>query len=218
MNYDLIFDFLKKLDENNSREWMAENKPFYQEAKSEFEALVQHLIQSISQFDKSIIGLTPKDCTFRIHRDIRFSKNKLPYKNNFGAAITPGGKKSPKATYYLHFQPGQSFLAGGIYMPQGEILKKIRQEIDYNANEFRKILNDPDFQKEFGGLTGEQLKRAPKDYSPDDPNIDLLKYKSYITMHNFDEQVTTQSGFDEYLIERFKILLPFNQFLNRSLE
>lgn len=218
MKYTLIFDFLTQLGDNNNREWMAENKPFYQEAKAAFDEIVAALIQEIGILDTSVIGLTPKDCTFRIHRDVRFSKNKSPYKINFGAAITPGGKKASKATYYIHLQPGQSFLAGGIYMPSGDALKKIRQEIDYNAAEFRSIIDNASFKRSFGTLNGEQLKRAPKGYAPDDPNIDLLKYKHYIVSHNFSDETTKQDSFQSYIIEKFKMLFPFNQFLNRSLE
>lgn len=207
------FDFLKALKEHNDRDWMAENKKWYQQVKKEVEQLVAALIGEISRFDEGITGLTPKDCMFRINRDIRFSKDKRPYKENFGAAITEGGKKSPMPTYYIHLEPGNSFVAGGIYMPETEVLKKIRQEIDYNPEELKKIVEDAEFKKTFGELTGERLKTAPKGYPKDHPNIELLRLKSIIVTNDYtDEQVLSNDFFD-HVIHDFKVLHPMNQYL-----
>ena len=142
-----VFSFLKDLSANNDREWMQSNKKRYENARKEVSTFVAQLIESIGEFDSGIVGLQPKDCLFRINRDIRFSKDKRPYKTNFGAAITEGGKKLPNPTYYIHMEPGKSMMACGIYMPEADTLKKIRQEIDYNAGELKKIIDNPTFKK-----------------------------------------------------------------------
>ena len=218
MNFENILQFLTALKANNNREWMAAHKKEYELAKKDFENIVSVLIEKLSVLDPGIQGLTPKDCIFRIHRDIRFSKDKTPYKPNFGAAINKGGKKSSNATYYLHVEPGAPFLAGGMYMPPGEILKKIRQEVDYNAGEFRKIIEAQEFVKYFQGITGEKLKTSPQGYSADNPNIDLLRFKSYIVMHRMTDKDLTGNDNQQKIMAVYAALKPFNDFLNRSLD
>ncbi len=212
-----MFKFLRQLSKNNSREWMADNKPLYESAKKEFEGFVSELIESISRFDPGISGLKPKDCIFRIHRDVRFSKDKTPYKPNFGAAITEGGKKSPKPTYYIHVEPGKSMQACGVYMPEAEILKKVRQEIDYNPDELKKILAGKKFKDTYGGLRGDALKTAPKGYPKDHPNIEMLKFKSYIVWTDLKDQEILQDSRVKYLTDRFKVAYPFNQYLSTAI-
>jgi uncharacterized protein (TIGR02453 family) len=209
-----ILAFLSDLTDHNDRDWMTANKKYYQEAKKAFEGQVNELIEGISGFDEELVSLAPKDCIFRINRDIRFSKDKSPYKTNFGAAMTPGGKKSPLPTYYIHVQPGNSFLAGGMYMPQPAELAKIRQEIDYNAGELKKIVEDSDFQKIWGELTGEELKTVPKGYPKDHPNIDLIRKKSFIVVKNLSDEELLKDQFTQEAIRMFKILYPFNQYLS----
>ena len=149
---ETTFSFLKKLEANNNRDWFEKNKPAYLNAKGEFEVFVQQIINGIAKFDKRIShDLQAKDCTFRIYKDVRFSKDKTPYKNNMGASINPGGKKSLVAGYYFHLQPEGSFLAGGVYMPEPEMLNAIRQEIDYNSAPLLKILKSAAFKKYFKG-------------------------------------------------------------------
>jgi uncharacterized protein (TIGR02453 family) len=218
MDLRIVLSFLKDLENNNNREWMNENKVRYLEAKATFELLVQKLIDLLSETIPELIRTSPKECIFRLHRDIRFSKDKTPYKTNFGADIKKGGRKSPAASFYLHIQPGESFLAGGIYMPSPKMLAAIRQEIDYQSEDFRKILNQPVFKARFGPLQGEQLKRAPKGYQPDDPNIDLLRHKSFISIHKIPDKKLIKDDFPDYLIDTFEIIKPFNQFLDRVLE
>lgn len=218
MDIQIVLRFLKDLENNNNREWMNENKARYLEAKTAFEVLVQDLIGRLSEFDPELIRTSPKECIFRLHRDIRFSKDKTPYKTNFGADIKKGGRKSPDSSFYLHIQLDESFLAGGVYMPSPKVLAAIRQEIDYQSEDFRKILNKPVFKAHFGPLRGKQLKRAPKGYQPDDPNIDLLRHKSFIVMHKIPDKKLTKNDFAEYVVKTFKLLQPFNQFLDRALE
>jgi len=218
MNFKLILNFLEQLGENNSREWMEKNKSWYLESKNEFESIVNALISGLNAIDPFIGALEARDCIFRIHRDIRFSKDKTPYKTNFGAAINKGGKKAPYATYYLHLQPSGSFIAGGVYMPSGDILRSIRQEIDYNPREFENILKAPDYIKYFEKLEGEKLKKAPKGYSPENPNIEWLKHKSYLVMHQVADNKVVAPTFFDHILQVFEKMQPFNEFLNRSID
>src|SRR6218665_718121 len=159
--------FLKALKNNNSKEWFDANKDKYLAAKEEFEGLVDQLIKGIHKFDKQLpADMKGKDCTFRIYKDVRFSKDKTPYKTNMGASINPGGKKSLVAGYYFHLEPGgNSFLAGGVYMPEPPVLNVVRQEIDYNPEPLLKVLKSAAFKKYFKGLDEEgQLKTAPKSF------------------------------------------------------
>lgn len=219
MNTQNILNFLTDLAQNNTREWMQDNKKVYQQAKKEFEELTNEVIDEVAAFDPNIEGLTPKDCVFRLNRDIRFSKNKSPYKLNFGASITKGGRRSHWAGYYLQIQPnGESFMAGGCYMPASEHLAKIRQEIDYNADDFRKLLASEDFKKQFGTLVGEQVKTSPKGYKKDNPNIDLLRYKSFTMWHKVTDKQVLGKNYKKQIVEVFQAMKPINDFLNMAME
>lgn len=211
-------DFLKELKENNNRDWFTAHKKEYQKAKSNMDEFVAELLKGIATFDPAIAELEPKHCVFRIYRDVRFSKDKSPYKTNMGGYMCKGGKKSPYGGYYLHIEPGGCFLAGGMYMPPNDILAKVRQEVDYNTDEFKSILNNKSFAKTFGELQGEKLKTAPKNYDKDHPEIELLKHKSFIVMHAVADKKVTGKDFLEYCVETFKELKPFLDFLNRSLD
>ena len=214
MNTKQILDFLGGLSRNNSRDWMEGYKKIYLSAKSEFQDIVSTLISEISTFDGSISGADVKKCIFRLNRDIRFSKDKRPYKENFGAFISQEGRHSQRGGYYIHLQPSnKSMLAGGVYMPPPDILKKIRQEIDYNPGDLKRILSSKGFVKLFGDMEGEKLKTAPKGYSPDHPEIELLKYKSYIAVHNMNDSVVNKSNFIQYCIEIFQEMKPLNDYL-----
>ena len=209
-----VFEFLAELAEHNNRDWMQANKPFYERAKSTFKGLITELLAGINAFDASVEGLEPKDCIFRINRDIRFSKDKNPYKTNFGAAMMEGGKKTGNPTYYIHLQPGKSFVAGGVYMPEAESLKKIRQEIDYNPEELKKIVEADSFKQAFGKITGESLKTAPKGYPKDHPNIELLRMKSFLVVHDLTDAEVLSGGFVAEALDYFKIIHPFNEYLS----
>ncbi|GAA4836933.1 DUF2461 domain-containing protein [Algivirga pacifica] len=213
-----IFSFLNDLSLHNDREWMQEHKPQYQQAKKQVQEVVASLIEGVTQFDPAIMGLTPKDCLFRLHRDTRFSKDKTPYKTNFGASIKEGGRKSIQAGYYLHLQPGNSFVGGGTYMPAATELKKIRQEIDYCGEEFRSIIEEPEFVKTFGEIYGERLKTAPKGYPKDHPDIDLLRLKSFVVLRPFSDREVMQKYFLNKALEVCQQLKPMNDFINRSFD
>ena len=210
-----ILDFLKELKYNNHKEWMDGHREQYHEAKAKFEEFVNLMIIQIQQFDDRISGITSKKSIFRINRDIRFSKDKSPYKSNMGAFISEDGKKSFKPGYYIHLQPeNESFMAGGIYAPPGDILKKIRQEVDYNPGELKSIVSTPEFKEFYGEIQGEKLKTAPQGYSVDHPNIGFLKLKSYVVMHNFSDKEVLADDFTETIINGFKILKPMNDYLD----
>lgn len=211
--------FLKQLSKNNNREWFAANRHLYEAAKSDFENFVGELIQAISKFDKTVSELKAKNCTFRIYRDVRFSKNKEPYKNNFGAYLTGGGKKSMKPGYYIHLQPnGQSFLAGGAYMPPSPALSAIRQEIDYNLKEFEGILKNKRFKKYFPKLEGSTVKTAPKGYDKDHPAIDILRHKDFLAVHALKDEQLLAANAVTHLAKGCAAMKPFNDFLARCYE
>jgi len=209
-------DFLKLLKKNNNREWILANRPVYLTAKENFESFIQEIIDKVIDFDPIMKGLEAKSCIFRINRDIRFSNDKSPYKTNFGAFIVKGGKKNGDkfSGYYLHIEPEKSFIAGGAYMPPAPWLSAIREKIDDEPERFLKIINDKEFIKYFGAITGESLKKAPKGYPSDHPHIELLKYKSYLAMSELkDSQVLDEHYFDN-VIKTMKAMKPFNDFLN----
>lgn len=214
-----ILNFLIELQENNNRPWMEENKKLYQQTRKEFEKFVADLIAEVGLFDESLLELSPKDCIFRLNRDIRFSPDKTPYKTNYAAALQAGGKKSSWGGYYLHIKPGgESFVGGGNYMPASNVLAKIRQEIDYNGEELREILADSDFKAYFGEMRGNQVKTSPKGYAKDNPQIDLLRFKGYVVTHSFSDETLSQDNFLAQVVNGFKKMKPFIDFLNRSLE
>lgn len=215
------FQFLKELKKNNNREWFAGNKPRYEQSKAEFEIFVDALIAKIAEYDAGIASIKAKDCVFRIYRDIRFSKDKSPYKTHFGAHITSAAKKTEvhsRAGYYVHIGPGESMLAGGAYMPESTWLKAIRQEIHYNSGEFKKILSSKSFRQYFGEMEGEKLKTTPKDYPPDHPDIELLKHKSFLAAHHLNDSDVTAADFLKRAVSIFKALYPFDRFLNSALD
>jgi len=212
-----VIPFLENLKNNNNRDWFKANKKPYLEAKDEFEAFINVLIPKLGDIDKDIAGLEPKQCIFRIYRDVRFSKDKSPYKINMGAAMTRGGRKTPYATYYVHIEPGNVFAGGGIWMPPAPVLKAMRQEIYYNADEFRGIIESPGFTRYFNKLEGERLKRPPRDFSDDFADIELLKHKSYIVAYGIDDAMASSDAFTDKLLDIYRALYPFNSFINRAL-
>ena len=216
MNAPLIFDFETQLNLNNSTEWFNDNRTKYEKARKEYIAFIEKLIIEISKFDESIKNVSAKDCIFRINRDIRFSKDKRPYKTNFGAYIVKGGRKSPYAGYYLHLEPNESFISGGLYMPMPEVLKSMRKEIFYNVEDYKKIIYDSVFSSYYGEVQGNKLVNPPKDYSKDFKDIDLLKLKDYYVWHKIANKDFEKKNIMDELIDGFKILIPFNTFINHA--
>jgi uncharacterized protein (TIGR02453 family) len=210
--------FLKRLDRNNNREWLQAHKPDFETAKEDFAKFVADLIGRISKFDPKVGGLLPESCTFRIYRDIRFSKDKKPYKTNFGAYLSPGGRKSSAPGYYFHLQPGQSFLAAGKHNPEPGELLQIRRTIANHTDEFLKILNARKLQKCFGEIRGPKLKTAPKGFPKDHEAMEYLKLKSFIAYVEVPEdKFVVSREFPTFVASTFKETKPLVDFLRRAL-
>ena len=210
--------FLKRLKMNNNKEWFDSNKNQYLEAKDEFEKLVDSLIQGTNKFDKKISSdLKAKNCTFRIYKDVRFSKDKSPYKTNFGASINPGGKKALFVGYYLHVEPGNSFLAGGVYMPEPPVLQAIRQEIDYNVEPLLKVFKSASFKKYFKGFDeDDKLKTAPKGFEKDHPHIEILKNKHFVVSCKLSDKEMLDKNFERQVLSGFKAMQPLLEYLREA--
>lgn len=211
-------DFLTLLSKNNNRFWFHENRSMYNSARAEFEIFVNIMINEIQKFDPGIQSLRAKDCIFRIFRDVRFSKDKSPYKTNFGVFFVSGGKKSGKAGYYVHVEPGNSFLGGGIYMPESNILRLVRNEIFNNIEEFKSIINEKSFQFHFKEIRGEKLISAPRGFPKEFPDIELLKFKSYTIIKPLPDETLQEEKFIDIASNIFLAMVPFNRFLNHSIE
>lgn len=214
--------FLKDLKKNNNKPWFDKNRKVYESAKADFSAFIQALIDQHGKNDPSIKTLLAKDCMFRINRDIRFSKDKSPYKTNFGASINKGGRKAwNSAGYYFHLEPGGCFVGGGIYMPDPDTLKKVRQEIDYNLADFKKIVQSKKFRSTYGGLDQSaefSLSRVPKGYEPDNPAADYLKLKSFIAMTSLSDADLTSKQLVKKAVAAFETLQPLIIFINKGVE
>jgi uncharacterized protein (TIGR02453 family) len=210
--------FLKELKKNNNKEWFDANRDKYETSREQIKETVALLIEAISKFDKGIVGLEVKDCMFRINRDVRFSKIKVPYKTNMGFWIGPGGKKSPLAGFYVHIEPGNCFIAGGNWMPETEHLKKIRQEIDYNGAEFRKIIWNKKFKAIFPELDQDQKAvMAPKGYAKDHEDLEFIKLKSFIFTKQVSDAEIQDPKIFKAIVKDFEVMFPFIAFLRRAI-
>ncbi len=207
--------FLKDLKKNNNKPWFDKNRKVYETAKADFLQFIQAVIDLHGKKDPSIKNLIAKDCIFRINRDIRFSKDKTPYKSNFGASINKDGRKAMSAAgYYFHLDPDGSFAGGGIYMPMPDELKKVRQEIDYNFAEFKKIINSKKFKSLYGDLSKSaeySLVRVPKGYDPENPAAEYLKLKSFISMIEIKNADLTSKDIVKKTADAFATLQPVNR-------
>ncbi|MCO5292285.1 MAG: DUF2461 domain-containing protein [Chitinophagaceae bacterium] len=213
-------EFLTQLRTNNNKTWFDAHRQEYQNARADFANFVDNIITEVSKKDHSIQHLKSKDCMFRINRDIRFSKNKEPYKTNFGAFLAAGGKKSPLAGYYFHLEPGLSFAGGGLWMPAAEPLQKVRQEIDYNLFDFKKIIKNKTFKEIYGELTaenGQKLTRVPKGYEADNPAAEYLKFKSFVVMKGISDAELTSENLTKNILKAFYTLQPLIYFLNEGI-
>lgn len=213
----IVLEFLTELKANNNRDWFNAHKDRYEAARHEVEQFIEHLIPNVQKIDSSIGTLTAKQTMFRIYRDVRFSKDKSPYKTYFGSYMAPGGRKSMNAGYYIHFDPEGSFAGGGSHCPVGESIKKIRSEIYYNLDEFSGIINKKKFKDTFGELKGERLSRPPQGFPKDFEGIETLKLKDFTVIQHFTEKEIVQLDFDQHVLDVFKTMKPFNDFMNRAL-
>lgn len=219
-NFEPILKFLKDIAKNNNRDWFEKNKSRYLEVKESYNDFLEALHRELLTFDDSLAALNPRKVAFRIYRDVRFSKDKRPYKVNMGAGLSPKGKMDQEPGYYIHIEPGnKSFVAGGFYMPNAENLAKIRQEIDYNTKAFLAILNNKKFKKYFEGLDDfDMLKTAPKGYPKDHPQIELLKNKSFVVSHYFTDQEVKDKKFMKQVCDVCAAIKPMNDFLKTAVE
>jgi uncharacterized protein (TIGR02453 family) len=212
--------FLSALKKNNNKAWFDNHRDDYQAAKEDFANFVTAIIGKHAAADPSISELKAKDCLFRINRDIRFSKDKSPYKTNMGASINRGGKKAVTAGYYFHLEPGESFVGGGIYMPPAPEMKKIRQEIDYNFADFKKIVQSKKFKTLFGDLySGDDMKLTipPKGYEKTNPAVEYLKLKSWFGMAKLGDEDLTAKHLQKKTLEAFAAIQPVIEFINTGL-
>ncbi len=214
--------FLKSLAKNNNKTWLDAHRNEYIAAKNDFENFVSLLIKKTKQFDDDIKELQIKDCVFRLNRDIRFSKDKTPYKINMGASINRGGKKSIYAGYYFHVEPGgKGFAGGGLWMPMSGEIKKIRQEIDYNLDEFKSVVESKSFvaeYKELENTPGVKLNNLPRGYDKENPAGEYLKFKSLIATKYLSDEDLVNNKLAEKTAKAFKALKPLIKFINKALE
>lgn len=213
-------EFLTNLALNNNRDWFLVNKVSYETAQQNVVAFADYLLAQLQKIDSSIPNtLTGKKSVMRIYRDVRFSKDKTPYKNSFGIGFSSVGKNGNYPGYYFQIQPNNSFVAGGYWMPEAAHLKAIRQEIDYNTTQFKTIIEDEEFLNYFEGLSQtDKLKTCPKGYNPDNENIELLKLKSFTVFHSFtDEEIVNINVIGE-IVKGLSLIYPLTNFIKNALQ
>lgn len=214
INLKPVLDFLVQLQDSNNRDWFEQNRAAYQTAKETFEQLVGQVIADFRAIE-DLGNINAKDCVMRIYRDVRFSKDKVPYRTHLAASIAAGGKKSSRMPYYLHIAPqNQSFLAGGLYMPTAAQLARFRETIDHDAKPFKALLHNKTFKQLFGELSGEKLKTAPQSYPRDHKEIELLRLKQVIATHPLLDETVLAATFPAQIIEAFTGLKPLLDYLN----
>jgi len=213
--------FLEDLIANNSTEWMHANKKRYDNYKKDYHNFIASILAEMKPLDKSLEPLEVKNCTFRINRDIRFSKDKSPYKTNMGVWMSQDKNRKNAPGYYIHFEKGNCFIAGGVWCPEPTELKKIRKEIEFFYDDLEAVVTNKSFKSEFNELDkseGNMLKKAPKDFDPNHPAIEFLKLKSYTASHKIDEKDFSKDDFSKKIAQKLIALKPLNDFLSRALE
>lgn len=213
-----VLNFLSELKENNNKEWFDQNRNRYEASRKKILFLTDLVIHEIAKFDPEIGIQDPKNCVFRIFRDVRFGFDKTPYKINMGSFIAKGGRKSTSAGYYLHIEPGGSFVGGGSYCPPPDALKAIRTEIFDHPEDFRQLIRNGSFLKVYPEMYDDQLKSAPKGFPKDFPGIDLLKYKSYAFTSRLSDSDVIGEAYVTKIVAAMKELSPVNRFLNTALD
>ena len=218
MDFQKIFLFLTKLKSNNNKIWFDENRDEYKIAREIWIEMTQKILVELSDFHSDFFHQNARKCVFRINRDVRFSNNKQPYKNNFGAYFVPHGKKSDNAGYYIHLEPGNSFVAAGRHAPTSTGLFKIRTAISQNSKKFNKIIFEKKLHKNFGEIQGNSLIRPPRGFEKEDPMIRFLKLKGFIFLCPIDENFFLDKNFIKKIAKKFELARPFVDFINNSLE
>jgi uncharacterized protein (TIGR02453 family) len=213
-----VLNFLSELKENNNKEWFDQNRHRYEASRKKVLFLTELVIHEIAKFDPEIGPQDPKNCVFRIFRDVRFGLDKTPYKTNMGSYIAKGGRKSISAGYYLHIEPGGSFVGGGSYCPPADALKAIRTEIFDRPGDFRQLISNDSFLKLYPEMYEDKLKTAPKGFPKDFSEIDILKYKSYAFTSRLSDSDVSGDTYITKTVAAMKELYPVNRFLNTALD
>jgi uncharacterized protein (TIGR02453 family) len=220
MDFEKAFSFLKKLSRNNNREWFEKNKAEFLVIKGQFEDFISDIYPQLVEADESLAGQDPKKFVFRIYRDVRFSKDKRPYKTFLSAGISPSGRGMGKPGYYIQFEPGsKSFVCTGLYSPPPETLAKVRQEIDYSGDRLDALIKDKTFRKNFPEFwLGDVLKTMPKGYAKDHPHAEWLKLKSFVVMRRLPDEEIFKKNFSKKLVEIIHSGKPLNTFLSEAMD
>ncbi len=220
MSVENILSFLKELKTNNNREWFAENKKWFDQVKTEFEQISKQLIIDISKFDEEIKHVEAKDCIFRIYRDTRFSHDKTPYKTHFGVFVaTAGGRKSQRGGYYIHLDPDGCFVGVGVWGPEPNLLKALRQSVYDNIDELNQIRHSQEFSQYFSEFFQEdKLKTVPAGFPKDFPDAELLKLKHYLVDYRFNDEQVKSPDFMSVMTNVLKCGYPLNRFLNYTVD
>lgn len=213
-----MLQFIALLRRNNNREWFADHKTEYEEIRNECFEEIDKLINLISTFDSNLAGLEARECTYRIYRDIRFSPDKSPYKTHFGIVLGKGGKKCKEGAYYLHIEPGNCALYGGVWFPEQPILTMLRHDIEDNIDEFLGIMANPEFKAKFPQLVGDSLKTMPKGFPKDSKYGEILKKKEFMVMESIPDGYFSQKNWQEGVAADVKLIKPFVDFLNYTFE
>lgn len=213
-----LVTFLHDLDANNNRPWFQEHKRQYIALHAAFESMVQDIITLTGEFDAPVGELQAKDCIFRIYRDLRFAKDKShPYKPRFSVALSPGGKDSSSPTYFFQVNAeGELGIAGGLYTPQSAQIEKIRADIAAHPDRLKSLIHNQDFQDAFGDLANDRLRHAPRGYSQDHPEIDLLKLKGLTAWRRVATSSLTDVSLPEYIVDHFRKLHPLLSYIRTT--
>ena len=210
--------FINELKINNNRPWFAAHKGEYDAIRKACIAEIETLLTLLSRVDSNLVSVTPEECIYRIYRDIRFSPDKSPFKTHFGIVLGKGGRKCWDAAYYLHIEPGECALYGGVWFPEQPVLTRLRHDIYDNIEEFMAILEKPDFKAKFKGLTGDSLKSMPKGFPKDCPYGDIIKMKEFLVMEHFPDKYFSNKKWQESIASDIKLMKPFIDFLNYTFE
>ena len=206
-----VFEFLHNLRHNNNRDWFNEHKPVYQDAHEQFKAFAKAVQDAVSHHDE-----IERMRVHRIYRDLRFSKDKTPYKMHFSGGLTRATALR-RGSYYFHLEPGGSFVGGGFWGPNADDMKRIRTDIAAHPDELRSIIQNPTFIDTFGELRGEKLKSAPRGFDKDHPAVDLLRYKQFLLSRHFSDKEVTAPDFVEKVSETYRAMRPFLNYMTEVL-
>lgn len=213
-----MLGFLALLKDNNNRPWFAERKEEYEAIRRQCLAELGTLIDGMARFDPRMVGVTPQECTYRIYCDIRFSPDKSPFKTHFGAVIAPGGRKCKEAGCYLHIEPGECFLCGGVWFPEQPVLNFLRHNILDNIDEFMEIINEPNFRKHYPTLAGDSLKTMPKGFPKDCPHEEIIRMKEFLVLKKYNDSLFSRENWQRKVIDDIRRMKPFVDFLNYAFE